>query len=275
MSEVQADLKDLRVLLADDHAFIRNLTRGMLLRAGIANVHAASSATEAVAILRQRGSSIDVVISDWNMPPQGGMELLRQIRTASIVDIPASLPFIMLTGHAASDVVTAALQLDVSAYIVKPASSAKLTDAIRKAINKSITVKSARHYEAVQGIELPAPTDATSEDPATWAKWVKGGKEAILNGNTQFIKRDAIQLTAQAAPPADADEIKNIRYRRADRIKPGAVLVEDFCDAEGVALVNAGTVLNQEIIARLNAMQDDKGEKVRLWVGQRELTRTR
>ena len=64
MSEFQADLKDLRVLLADDHAFIRNLTRGMLLRAGIANVHAASNATEAAAILRQRGNSIDIVISD-------------------------------------------------------------------------------------------------------------------------------------------------------------------------------------------------------------------
>ena len=209
------------------------------------------------------------------MPPQGGLELLRQIRTASLVDIAASLPFIMLTGHAASDVVTAALQLDVNAYIVKPASSAKLTDAIRKALAKPITPKSARHYEAVQGIQLPSPTDATSEDPATWAKWVKGGKEAILNGNTQFIKRDAVQLTPQGAPPADTDEIKNIRFRRADRIKPGAVLVEDFCDAAGAALVNAGTVLNEKILARLNLMHDDKGEKVRLWVGQRELTRIR
>ena len=66
-----------------------------------------------------------------------------------------------------------------------------------------------------------------------------------------------------------------IRFRRADRIKPGAVLVEDFCDASGAPLVNAGTILNQELISRLNTLQDNKGQKVRLWVGQRELTRIR
>ncbi len=268
MPEAPADFRNLRILLADDHAFIRNLIRGMLLRANVSQIHAAANGEEAMNILRQRGNSIDCVISDWNMPPSGGLEVLRDIRTGTLVDVPANLPFIMLTGHADSKVVTAALHLDVSAYIVKPASSQKLSEAIQKSLAKTFTVKPARIYKMVPGIDLPAPSSAP-DDPLAWASWVKGGQQAVLSEGTQFIKREAVKL-GEPVPEEEADRIKNIRLKQADRVKPGSVLVEDFCDDAGVPLINAGTVLSEKILQRVIAMDGGKGAQAKLWVGQRE-----
>ena len=267
MSDAPVDFKNLRILLADDHAFIRNLIRGMLLRANVSQIHSAANGEEAMNILRQRGNSVDCVISDWNMPPSGGLELLRDIRTSKVVDVPANLPFIMLTGHADSKVVTAALHLDVSAYIIKPASSQKLTDAIHKSLTKNLAVKPARVYAMVPGIDLPPPSHGP-EDPGAWANWVKGGQQAVLSEGTQFISRESVKL-GEAAPADVAERIKNIRLKQADRVKPGWVLVEDFCDDAGVPLINAGTVLSEKILQRVMQMNGGKGAQAKLWVGQR------
>lgn len=267
MPESEIDFRTLRILLADDHAFIRNVIRGILNSAGVAQIRAAASTDEAQDILRAYGSSIDCIVSDWNMPPQGGLELLREIRLGGIPDVRASVPFIMLTAHASSTVVTAALQLDVSAYIVKPVSAAKLLEAIRKSLTKPMTVKSKRFYNEVNGIDLPETGERAPENVSAWADWVKSGKQAILSTESEFIKRESIKLTQ--ATESDADVLRNVRYKRADRIKPGSILVEDFCDGDGNVLINAGAVLNANIIARLIAMNDGRGEKVRLWVGQR------
>jgi AmiR/NasT family two-component response regulator len=67
----------------------------------------------------------------------------------------------MLTGNAESDAVKAAIALDVHGYILKPISIEKLVTTIDMAFERSIKLKDAAHYRAV---ELPDIQEETEKD---------------------------------------------------------------------------------------------------------------
>ena len=64
-----------------------------------------------------RDKRYGLVISDWNMEPMTGYELLRQVRADPDL---APVPFIMVTAESKTENVIAAKQAGVSNYIVKP-----------------------------------------------------------------------------------------------------------------------------------------------------------
>lgn len=217
-------------------------------------------------MLRRRGRSIDCIISDWNMRPVNGLELLREVRKGGIADVPANTTFIMLTGYATSAVVTTAANLDVSAYLVKPVSSNRLAEAVRLSLQKPFTAKPASHYERIELLELPGTVDSPDTTTTPWAEWIKAGRPVILADQGAFIRRQSVEL--REAPPAAAADIRLIRHKRVDRILPGAILVEDFCDADGAVLLSAGLVLNENILRRLRDYKTANGGILRLWVGR-------
>jgi CheY-like chemotaxis protein len=256
----------IRILVADDQTFVRNLLRAMLNNIGVHKIDAASHGEEAKRILFERGNSIDCVISDWNMEPGDGLQLLRTIRTAGIAHVRSNLPFIMLTGYSTSPLVTAALNLDVDAFIVKPSSAEKLAAALNRALTKTQATKPATFYAKVAEVPLPQNLKAQIDDPAQWAKWVRKGRPEIYENEVGFIRRDSVEL--KQAPDHRAPDIRNIRCKTVNRIKPGAVLVEKLCDADGVELLVAGTILSEKILKRLTGMADRTGQKMLLYVGE-------
>src|SRR5687767_14714460 len=106
-------------MVADDKPFIRSIVQGMLLRLKVKGIMQACNGDQAIKLLRKHTHRVGCIISDWNMDPVGGLELLRTVRSGLIPGLPASTCFIMLTGHARENVVKAALALDVNAYLVK------------------------------------------------------------------------------------------------------------------------------------------------------------
>lgn len=73
----------------------------------------------------------DLIISDWNMPGQKGIELLRQVRQD---DRFATLPFVMLTAEALDSFVAQARALGVSEYLIKPFTGDQLREAVRRVL---------------------------------------------------------------------------------------------------------------------------------------------
>jgi two-component system chemotaxis response regulator CheY len=63
------------------------------------------------------GTTYGLVISDWNMEPMTGLQLLREVRADAHLK---SLPFIMVTAESKTENVIAAKEAGVSNYIVKP-----------------------------------------------------------------------------------------------------------------------------------------------------------
>jgi two-component system chemotaxis response regulator CheY len=91
------------------------IIRMLLRQLGYDEVEEACDGETALAKLRAK--PFRLVISDWNMEPMSGLELLRQVRADPKL---ADLPFIMVTAEARAAKIAEAQAAGVSGYIVKP-----------------------------------------------------------------------------------------------------------------------------------------------------------
>ncbi|MBL6959402.1 MAG: response regulator [Rhodospirillales bacterium] len=107
--------KDMSVLIVDDYKTMLRILRNLLKQLGFNNVDEASDGSEALGKLRE--GEFNFVISDWNMEPMTGIQLLREVRADEKLK---ALPFIMVTAESKSENVIAAKEAGVSNYIVKP-----------------------------------------------------------------------------------------------------------------------------------------------------------
>ena len=109
-----ADLS-MPILVVDDYNTMVRIIRNLLRQLGFENVDAAPDGSAALAKMRDR--SYALVISDWNMEPMTGYELLKQMRADPKLN---TTPFIMVTAESKTENVIAAKQAGVNNYIVKP-----------------------------------------------------------------------------------------------------------------------------------------------------------
>ncbi len=108
------DLK-MPILIVDDYATMLRIIRNLLKQIGFENVEEATDG--GAALQKMKLKKYGLVISDWNMVPVTGIELLRQVR--SDPELKAT-PFIMITAESKTDNVVEAKEAGVSNYIVKP-----------------------------------------------------------------------------------------------------------------------------------------------------------
>ena len=103
------------VLVVDDYKTMIRIIKNLLKQLGFEDVDEATDGSEALGKLKER--TYGLVISDWNMAPMTGYELLQHVRSD---DALSGIPFIMVTAEAKSENVVAAKKAGVSNYIVKP-----------------------------------------------------------------------------------------------------------------------------------------------------------
>ena len=109
------------ILVVDDYNTMTRIVRNLLRQLGFLDVDDASDGSAALIKMQQKKYAL--VISDWNMEPMTGYELLRQVRTDEGL---RSVPFIMVTAESKTENVIAAKKAGVSNYIVKPFNAATL-----------------------------------------------------------------------------------------------------------------------------------------------------
>ena len=107
--------KKMKVLIVDDYRTMLRILRNLLRQLDFRNVEEATDGTEALQKLREGGYGL--IISDWNMKPMTGIQLLRHVRGDEKMK---RIPFIMVTAESKPENVVAAKQAGVSNYIVKP-----------------------------------------------------------------------------------------------------------------------------------------------------------
>ncbi len=123
--------KNLRVLIVDDQVDIRRMLRLMLTELGISQVFEAADGKQAMQFTDTSIDMIDVLICDWNMPEMSGLDLLKHLRVAY-----PDIPFLMVTGRADIESVTAAKAAGVTGYIIKPFSLDELTAKLTKVMQR-------------------------------------------------------------------------------------------------------------------------------------------
>jgi two-component system, chemotaxis family, chemotaxis protein CheY len=109
------------VLVVDDYQTMIRIIRNLLKQLGFENVDEAADGTEA--LKKMRTTKYGLVISDWNMEPMTGYELLREVRSDELLK---PTPFIMVTAESKTENVIAAKKAGVNNYIVKPFNAATL-----------------------------------------------------------------------------------------------------------------------------------------------------
>ncbi len=103
------------VLVVDDYSTMVRIIRNLLRQLGFEDVDDASDGSSA---LEKMGAKrYGLVISDWNMEPMTGYDLLRRVRADPLIE---TTPFIMVTAESKTENVIAAKKAGVNNYIVKP-----------------------------------------------------------------------------------------------------------------------------------------------------------
>ena len=103
------------VLVVDDYSTMVRIIRNLLAQLGFADVDDAKDG--ASALEKMRIKRYGLVISDWNMEPMTGYDLLKEVRADPGL---GAVPFIMVTAESKTENVIAAKKAGVNTYIVKP-----------------------------------------------------------------------------------------------------------------------------------------------------------
>ena len=114
------------VLVVDDYQTMIRIIRNLLTQLGFKNIEEAKDGRQALE--KMQGSKFGLVISDWNMEPMTGFELLQQVRASETLK---ATPFIMITAESKTENVIAAKKAGVNNYIVKPFNAETLKGKIK------------------------------------------------------------------------------------------------------------------------------------------------
>ena len=103
------------VLVVDDYSTMVRIIRNLLRQLGFSDIDDAPDG--AAALEKMGGKRYGLVISDWNMEPMTGYDLLQRVRANPEIE---TTPFIMVTAESKTENVIAAKKAGVNNYIVKP-----------------------------------------------------------------------------------------------------------------------------------------------------------
>lgn len=126
-------LSQLRSLVIDDMAAMRQNIRSQLGELGIPHVDQAATPDEAIDCVRKQ--SYDVIVCDYNLNREtNGQQLLEFLRSQHILS-PATM-FIMVTAESSYDLVASAAEFQPDAYMVKPLTGGKLLERIERLLDR-------------------------------------------------------------------------------------------------------------------------------------------
>lgn len=209
---------DLEILIVDDERFSRSILSRILQKLGVGRIRHAEDGSGGMTALRCLGW-VDCVFLDFNMPNVNGLELLKAIRTGAD-GVDRGQPVMMLTGHRDLRLVQAAMALDVTAFLSKPAS----LDMVAQRLNRVLSEPDRNLKPATAYREIALPDVAALSDPPA-------GAPARL------------PPARRAAPGAVLMRLENVpAYSR---------LVRDINGPDGEPLMPAGAVLSPRLLTLL------------------------
>lgn len=125
--------KNMPILIVDDYKTMLRIIKSLLNQLGFENIDEATDGTMAYDKVKEKAYGL--VISDWNMEPMSGFELLKRIRSD---EVRKQTPFIMITAESKTDNVVAAKQAGVNNYIVKPFNAGTLKQKIESVFGDAV-----------------------------------------------------------------------------------------------------------------------------------------
>ncbi len=268
MMDNTPDYSTKRFLIVDDETFMLGTIERMLKMCNAALIMKASDGGKALRSVKDNFTQVDCIIADFNMKPINGLQMLQGVRMGVNAKIPREQPFIMLTGHADTDVVKAAIALDVHGYVVKPIAPEKLFQTIDKVLKRPIELKDVDYYRAIKLPVAQSPFGDGADKTNRNSPWV------ILN-RTKPSKREADikqkieQFKTEHATKDGEQEVKmkNRRECPVNELLEGQYLYQNIEAEEGVILLRQGTGLTKGMIARLKELAEETDPHQTVYIG--------
>jgi len=157
-SQYTEQLQALRVLIVDDEAAMRHVTKSLLQVIGVKTIYEAADGKSGLDAICRWGP--DIVILDRSMPSPNGPEFIRTVRQPGVFPYPA-VPIIMLTARGERSRVVEAVQLGVHEFLIKPVSSTALLARVVSIISNP------RRMVNKGGRYVPEPREMSSYKPET------------------------------------------------------------------------------------------------------------
>ncbi len=110
-------MKKLKVLIVDDSAVMRKIVERALRQAGLEIGEVLEASNGAEALVEVEKGSLDIILSDINMPVMDGLEFLKNL---SKVEAGKGVPVVMITIEGSEARVVEALSVGAKGYIRKP-----------------------------------------------------------------------------------------------------------------------------------------------------------
>ena len=201
-----SDKRTTRILLADDHAMLREGLRRSLAHEGFEIVGEAADGQEAVTLAEQHRP--ELVLMDVTMPVLDGLEATRRIRS--------SLPgthVVMLTMHAEPKLAHDAIEAGAMGYLVKDCTTSDIVEAIDRAMRGETTFPSAMPaipepaeagrplitQRETEVLQLIADGRSTTEAAQQLYVSVKTVKNHLASAYTKLDAHDRTQAVLRAA----------------------------------------------------------------------------
>ena len=265
------DLSKTTFLLVDDKAFYRDMAHTALARAQVKNLEHAVDVEKAQQIITRLGRHIGCIICDWDMAPEGGLNLLQSIRSRALPTLPPGTPFIILTGRPDADAIKVAMDLDVNGIAIAPLSFEKLIKTISNGLTRNWELRAKEHYASVKlplSTKTAPPSDSKSKAPHPRAIVLKKPTASAHAPCARDVMPAKDKLNPQNP---GAPELTSVHMSNLARVSPGDVIARDLKDREGRMLVSIGTELTSSIIERLKDHSNGHPDSYHLWVGKWEM----
>ncbi|RXJ88613.1 nodulation protein V [Arcobacter sp. CECT 8983] len=125
-------LKNKTILYAEDESIIQDGVTETLNLFGL-NVICAENGEEALSLFKNSENKIDLILTDIKMPRLDGLGFIKKVR-----EVNNDIPVIITTAHQETNYLMQSIELNISAYILKPINIYKLEEILIKAIEPSV-----------------------------------------------------------------------------------------------------------------------------------------
>jgi two-component system nitrate/nitrite response regulator NarL len=206
-------------MLVDDHTLFRKGLAELLEQRGDIRVAGiAGNAGEAMRVLGE--TKPDVVITDLNMPPHGGLALLREIRASGWQG-----PVLVLTVSDAEEDLANAMRGGAQGYLLKDMEPDDVVDAVQRAVRGETVVAPAMTLKLVHLLQGGSPeTDGKSDA----LKQLTAREREILDYLAQGLSNKAIARSLDISHDTVKLHVRHIlsKLNLTSRVEAAVFVVE-------------------------------------------------
>ncbi len=192
-------ISELAVLVVDDQPIINEFYRKILEQRGCKWIYSAMNGQDAIKLLSQRGD-INLVLTDIDMQPGNGLELLQAIRCGDVENTARDLCVLVVSDYNYRHNVMKAVGLDCQGFLSKPLSAAVLEEKIHAALHRTIELAPVETYRRIS-TEIRVNTAITQAPPVSTAN---PSTHTLTTHPAPSESLDATDLRTSEKPAAEA-----------------------------------------------------------------------